>query len=347
VRVDAFDYDLPDGAIAQEPCSPRDAARLLVAGPEGPVDHGRFRDLPGLLAPGDVVVVNDTRVLPARLDARRPTGGRVEVLLAEPAEGGWWWALLRATGKPRPGEVLQAEEGLRLVVGTREGARFLVLPKADEDDPWAIVERVGRMPLPPYIRRDAADPRSASDRERYQTVYARHAGAVAAPTAGLHFTPAVFDALAARGGEVAHLTLHVGIGTFLPVRVDRVEDHPMHAESYELPAGTAEAIERARTRGGRVVAIGTTVVRTLEHTGLDDGTVRPGTGRCDLFLVPGSPFRVVDRMVTNFHLPRSTLLMLVAAFVGRDRVLELYRVALDRGYRFYSYGDAMLLSRER
>jgi S-adenosylmethionine:tRNA ribosyltransferase-isomerase len=347
VRVDAFDYHLPDGAIAQEPCEPRDAARLLVAGPAGPEEHRRFRDLPALLAPGDLVVINDTRVLPARLDARRPTGGRVELLLAEPAEEGWWWALLRATGKPRPGEILEAEGGLRLIVGDRDGARFRVLPEADGEDPWAIVERIGRMPLPPYIRRGAADPRAASDRERYQTVYARHAGAVAAPTAGLHFTPAVFDALAAREIEVARLTLHVGIGTFLPVRVDRVEDHPMHAESYDLPVKTAVAIERTRARGGRVVAIGTTVVRTLEHRALDDGTVQPGSGRCDLFLVPGSPFRVVDRLVTNFHLPRSTLLMLVAAFVGHRRVLDLYRVALDRGYRFYSYGDAMLLSRER
>lgn len=347
MRIDDFDYELPEGAIAQEPCSPRDAARLLVAGPAGPVDHRRFRDLPALLDPGDLVVVNDTRVIPARLHVRRASGGRVEVLLAEPAAGGSWWALLRAARKPRPGESLVGDQGLRLVVLERDGQRFRVRPESDVGDPWSLVERVGRMPLPPYILRDESDARAAVDRERYQTVYAARDGAVAAPTAGLHFTPEVFRALDARGVGVARLTLHVGIGTFLPVRVERVQDHVLHDERYELPDAAAQRIAETRAAGGRVVAVGTTVVRTLEHCANEDGTVRAGSGRCDLFLVPGSRFRVVDRLVTNFHLPRSTLLLLVAAFVGRDRILDLYRLALEEGYRFYSYGDAMLLEGAR
>ncbi len=339
-----FDFELPEASVAQEPVEPRDASRLLVAGREGAPHHRAFSDLPELLTPDDLVVVNDTRVLPARFDARRPTGGRVGLLLVEPAGDDDWWCLLRASRKPGEGERLEVGEGLAVEVVGRDAERFRVRLHAPDGRPLERLERIGRMPLPPYIRRADGDPRETRDRERYQTVYARQPGAIAAPTAGLHFTPALFDALARRGVRTARLTLHVGLGTFRPVRVERVEDHRMHAERFDLPEETARAIDETRRRNGRVVAVGTTVVRTLEHRAGDDGRVAPGAGTCALFIAPGFRFRAVDAMITNFHLPRSTLLMLVSAFAGRERVLDLYRVALDAGYRFYSYGDAMFLT---
>ena len=344
MNVADFDFELPESAIAEEPVEPRDAARLLVAGSRGAAVHHAFADLVDLLAPGDLLVVNDTRVLPARVDARRPTGGRVEMLLLDPAGGEDWWCLLKASRKPVEGERLDAGGGLQIEVVGRERERFRVRLHASDGRPLEHLERIGRMPLPPYIRRSVDDPRNDRDRERYQTVYAREPGAVAAPTAGLHFTPELLARLEARGVRIAWLTLHVGLGTFQPVRVERVEDHAIHAERFDLPEATARAIAETRRRRGRVVAVGTTVVRTLEHRAIDEGLVVAGAGACGLFITPGFRFRVVDGMITNFHLPRSTLLMLVSAFAGRERVLDLYRVALDAGYRFYSYGDAMFLT---
>jgi S-adenosylmethionine:tRNA ribosyltransferase-isomerase len=271
----------------------------------------------------------------------------VEVLLVE-AVGGTpasplWRCLLSASKKPRPGVRLALVGDLEAEVVAREAETWIVRLAHPSGDPLAAVVASGAMPLPPYIRRPGDDPRSAQDRERYQTVYARELGAVAAPTAGLHFTPELLAALDARGVETARVTLHVGLGTFLPVRVERVEDHRMHEEAYAVSGETAEAVARARARGGRVVAVGTTVVRTLETAAAADGVVREGHGRSALFITPGFRFRAVDAMVTNFHLPRSTLLMLVCAFAGRDRVLEAYATAVREGYRFYSYGDAMFV----
>lgn len=343
-----FDFELPPERIAQEPVTPRDASRLLVLDrDDGRVTHRFFRDLPDELREGDLLVLNDTRVLPARLIGSKPSGGRVEILLVEavggPPEAPLWRCLLGASKKPAPGARLSFPGALEAEIVAREEPTWIVRLSHPSRDPIGAVVAVGSMPLPPYIRRDAADPRTPADRERYQTVFARRLGAVAAPTAGLHFTPELLSRVRALGVDVAWVTLHVGLGTFLPVRAERIEDHRMHEEAYDVPEGTAHAISRARSRGGRVVAVGTTVVRTLETAAGEDGVVREGAGRSALFVTPGYAFRAVDAMVTNFHLPRSTLLMLVAAFAGRERVLSAYAQAVGAGYRFYSYGDAMFV----
>jgi S-adenosylmethionine:tRNA ribosyltransferase-isomerase len=348
MKLSDFDYELPAGCIAQQPLGRRDASRLMVVRPGGgAVEHRRFAELPGLLAAGDLLVVNDTRVFPARLEARKPTGGRVEVLLLErrggEPEAPRFAAMLRASHAPAPGSRLEFDGDLTAEILEREAERFLLAFRSERGSAAERLERLGRPPLPPYIRRETEDPRDGVDRERYQTVYAARPGAVAAPTAGLHFTPDLLAALGRRGVRTARLTLHVGPGTFRPVRCERVEDHVMHDEWFELPESTAEAIRHTRGRGGRVVAVGTTVVRTLEHRAVGDGTVEPGTGRCGLFIRPGFRFRVVDDLITNFHLPRSTLLMLVSAFAGRETVLAAYAEAIREGYRFYSYGDAMMV----
>jgi S-adenosylmethionine:tRNA ribosyltransferase-isomerase len=342
VNVSDFDYPLPEELIAQQPVTPRDASRLMVVprDPTAPLAHRTFSELDQLLRPGDLLVMNDTRVIPARLTGRKESGGKVEVLLLEPESPGSarWKAMGQASKPLRPGarvdfpgfsavleEVLG--EGFYTVRFDREGA---ALEEA--------IAREGALPLPPYIRR-APGP---ADAERYQTVVARVPGSAAAPTAGLHFTPGLLERLAARGVERAHLTLHVGPGTFLPVRSETVEGHRMHEERYEVPEATARAFAAARARGGRVVAVGTTSVRTLESA-FDGRALREGPGRTAIFITPGHRFRAVDALVTNLHLPRSTLLMLVSAFGGTGRVLEAYRAAVVERYRFFSYGDAMLL----
>jgi S-adenosylmethionine:tRNA ribosyltransferase-isomerase len=349
LRVEELDFELPPERIAQEPPARREDARLLVLDRRaGTRRHLGVGDLPALLASGDLLVLNDTRVLPARLLARRQTGGRVELLLLEADAAGGWRALVKAGGSLRPGERLEVASArgpggaLRLLADEGEGAwRVEALGERVE----ALLERAGRMPLPPYVRREDADPRDALDRERYQTTYARAAGAVAAPTAGLHLTPALLDAARGRGVETATVTLHVGLGTFESVRAACFEDHRMHAERYAVPRSTVDALAHARAGGGRVVAVGTTTVRTLEAAALAAGgdLPREGEGRTDLMILPGFAFRVVDALLTNFHLPRSTLLALVAAFAGTDLVLETYREAVALGYRFFSYGDAMLI----
>ncbi len=342
MRLSDFDYALPESLVAQEPVSPRDASRLLVLGAAGAPEHRRFAELDALLEPGDLLVFNDTKVIPARLVGRKATGGKIELLLCEPLDGGLgrrWRAMGQASKPIRAGATLELE-GLSATVEAVEGEGFYVVALDREGAALeAALERAGRVPLPPYIRREP----SARDRDRYQTLWAREPGSAAAPTAGLHFTEELLARLGARGVSRAAVTLHVGPGTFLPVRGDSLEGHRMHPERYDVPAATAAAIDACRARGGRVVAVGTTTVRTLESA-FDGTRVAPGAGRTALFIRPGHAFRAVDALVTNFHLPRSTLLVLVCAFGGRERVLAAYRDAVERGYRFFSYGDAMLIA---
>ena len=338
-------YDLPPDLIAQTPIEPRDASRLLVLERStGAVRHTRFGELREWMQTGDTLVVNRTRVVPARFFARRATGGLVEGLFLGVAADGYWLTLLKAGGRLRGGERLQFEHtpwAIELVDGRGQG-QWLVRPDVNLPA-HTILERVGRTPLPPYIRRGQDDPREAEDRGRYQTVYAEQPGAVAAPTAGLHFTPELLDELAALGVGIARLTLHVGLGTFKPVTEERLQEHPMHSESYDLPAAAAEQINETRSAGGRIVCVGTTTVRTLETCADEDGTLHAGTGETDLLIYPPYRFKAVDVLLTNFHLPGSTLLALVFAFAGREATLAAYRQAIEQRYRFYSYGDAMLI----
>jgi S-adenosylmethionine:tRNA ribosyltransferase-isomerase len=351
VKTSDFDYELPEELIAQEPVSPRDASRLLLLRPGGPPEHRAFAELDRLLAPGDLLVFNDTKVIPARLVGRkaRPagpgqaSGGKVELLLCEPLEGGTgcrWRAMGQASKPIREGAALEFD-GLSARVVASEGEGFYVVELDREGAALeAALERAGRIPLPPYIKREPGE----LDRERYQTIWARAPGSAAAPTAGLHFTESLLARLEARGVRRASVTLHVGPGTFLPVRGESIEHHRMHPERYQVSEATAAEIAACRARAGRIVAVGTTSVRTLESA-FDGTRVAPGSGRTGLFIRPGHDFRAVDALVTNFHLPRSTLLMLVCALGGTARVLSAYREAVARRYRFFSYGDAMLLLR--
>lgn len=343
MRTSDFDYELPPDRIAQEPSPERDASRLMVLDRRtGALRHHGFRDLPDLLRPGDLLVVNRSRVFPARLLGRRRGGGAAEILLLKRVSPAEWEALVRPGRRLRPGDVVDLAPGLRVRIQTRslsaEGRRR-VLIESSTGDLEGPLERWGHVPLPPYIRREDGPP----DRERYQTVYAREQGSVAAPTAGLHFTPRLLERLAERGVERVEILLHVGPGTFRPVTVSEVEDHRVDPEPFVVPPEAAEAIGRARARGGRVVAVGTTTTRTIEAVAREDGTVESRAGETDLVIIPGFRFRVVDALLTNFHLPRSSLLLLVSAFAGRERVIEAYGEAIRAGYRFYSYGDAMLL----
>ena len=352
MNVSDFDYALPERLIAQRPLERRDASRLmLVEQGSAQLEHRSFSELPDRLAAGDLLVLNDTRVLPARLFGSKPTGGRVELLLLERGGGSdeapVWRGLIRASRAPHPGDRVRLGAGLSALVLAREQDQWELRFEHTSGDAAAALEQQGRMPLPPYIRRESDDPRERDDRLRYQTVFARRPGAVAAPTAGLHFTAELFEALERAGIETAYLTLHVGPGTFQPVRVEQVERHVMHEEWFQLPEETARAVQRARRRRGRVVAVGTTAVRVLEHRARKGGDLEPGTGRCGLFIYPGFEFRMVDAMITNFHLPRSTLLVLVSAFAGRETVLAAYAEAIRREYRFYSYGDAMMIRSSR
>jgi S-adenosylmethionine:tRNA ribosyltransferase-isomerase len=354
LRVSDFDFELPPELIAQQPPAERGQSRMLVmdrAG--GPLRDARFADFPSQLKPGDLLVLNDSRVIPARLYARRtlrrerekPTG-RIEVMLTEPAGENRWRALVRPGRKVAIGEILifPSPSGvIELKAEVLERGEFgdRLLQFEPVEDFFAALDRIGHIPLPPYIHRDDSD----ADRERYQTVYSRERGSVAAPTAGLHFTPQILDELASKGVEVAGITLHVGQGTFAPLRVDRVADVHLHRERYTLPAFTAEAIHRAVRERRRIVAVGTTVVRTLEHCARQAGEAElvAHTGETEIFISPGFPFRLVSALLTNFHLPQSSLLMLVGAFAGRERVLAAYRHAVAQRYRFFSYGDCMFL----
>jgi len=334
-----FSYDLPSELIAQQPLDRRRGSRLLALdGPSGATRDLRFDDLPGLLHPGDLLVINDTRVIPARLFASKETGGKVELML-ERLEGPTRALMqLRASKPTRDGAVIATDGDARATVLGREGELFRL---EFDREVMPLLEAHGHVPLPPYIHR----PDTQSDRDRYQTVYAERPGAVAAPTAGLHFDQELLQALAGQGVRSAVVTLHVGAGTFQPVRVQDITTHRMHPEWIEVSAQTCRAVAETRTRGGRVVAVGTTVVRSLE-TAAGSGRLAPFAGDSDLFIFPGYDFRVVDAMITNFHLPESTLLMLVCAFAGTGEVLGAYRHAIDSRYRFFSYGDAMFVTRK-
>jgi S-adenosylmethionine:tRNA ribosyltransferase-isomerase len=337
VRTDDLAYDLPPGLIAQTAAEPRDSARLLVHDrASGAVRHRHFRDLLDELRPDDLVVLNDTRVLPVRVRARRETGGAAEVLLLEPRPDGGWEALARPARRLRDGETVTAGELAITIERHLDGGRVLVRPRVTGPGSMAdALERVGEMPLPPYIHEQPADP------QRYQTVYARHPGSAAAPTAGLHFTPELLRDLRARH-EVVEVTLGVGLDTFRPVTEAHLDDHPMHSEAYAVTEAAAGAIDAARDANRRIVAVGTTSVRVLETVW--GGPARgPLEGRTRLLIEPGHRFRAVGALVTNFHLPRSTLLALVMAFAGTEATRRLYRIAVEEKYRFYSFGDAMLL----
>jgi S-adenosylmethionine:tRNA ribosyltransferase-isomerase len=345
MRTEDFDFHLPEELIAQSPARPRDAARLLQVGQDGLADRV-IRDLPGLLRPGDLMVVNDTRVIPARLRGRRGDAA-VEIMLNRAEGGGLWEALVRNARRLRPGDMLTIEGAPGLaprVVERREGGVLLLDFGPDQAALAAALEAAGEVPLPPYIARPEG-PRP-EDREDYQTIFAARPGAVAAPTASLHFTPQLLAALAARGVLQAVVTLHVGAGTFLPMRAVDPREHRLHPEWGELTEAAAAAINAARAAGGRVVAIGTTALRLLETAAGEDGVVRPFRGLTDIYLLPGHRFRGADLLLTNFHLPRSTLFMLVSAFAGTARMRAAYAHAIAEGYRFYSYGDGSLLERK-
>jgi len=355
--VSDFDFDLPEELIAQQPAAERGLSRMLIMHrATGGLEDGRFADLPSLLKPGDLLVLNDSRVIPARLYARRtlvrerekPTG-RIEVMLTEPAGGNCWRALVRPGRKVAIGErlVFPAPAGETLLEAEvlergQSGERLLEFASVQGADFFDLLDRIGHMPLPPYIHRDDA----AADRERYQTVFARERGSVAAPTAGLHFTDEILKSLTARGVEIARVTLHVGLGTFAPLRVERVEDVHLHRERYTLSASAAEAINRAVAESRRIVAVGTTVVRTLESAAqkAQGREIAPHSGETEIFISPGFQFQLVNALLTNFHLPQSSLLMLVSAFAGREHVLDAYRHAVEARYRFFSYGDCMFIA---
>jgi len=348
VDVADFDFELPEGLIAQDPPVERGGSRLLALDREsGRIAHHRFAELPGLLRPGDLLVVNDTRVFPARLIGQRlPGGGAAECFLVRPTGvDDEWVALVHPGQRLRDGARMVFAAGDRRltaeVVGMHfHGRRTVRLSTSDGSSVRDAIDAIGHIPLPPYIKRGDA----ALDRDRYQTVFARDRGSIAAPTAGLHFTSALLDELQVRGILRVAVTLHVGYGTFQPIRVERVEDHEMEAEHYEVSAAAAAALTAARREGRRIVTVGTTSTRTVESLAIDaDGAVEPGRGETALFIHPGHQFRLVSGLVTNFHLPRSSLLMLVAALAGRERVLAAYESAVQERYRFYSYGDAMLV----
>lgn len=344
IRLTDFDFDLPSDRIAQHPACPRDAARLLHVSSAELIDR-LVRNLPALLRPGDVVVANDTRVIPAQLTARRGNA-RIGITLNQPRDDGTWHALARNARRVHVGDELQFDgaDDLRAQVLARDPDGGITLSFNRHDAEFsAALQRAGHLALPPYIEREAGP--TPEDSNDYQTIFATHEGAVAAPTAGLHFTPELLAALSEHGIRCATITLHVGAGTFLPVRTDNISQHHMHAERGEVTASAADLVNAARQSGGRVVAIGTTSLRLMETAASDDGTLHPFSAETTLFVTPGYRFRIVDLLLTNFHLPRSTLFMLVCAFAGTERMRSAYAHAIDAKYRFYSYGDACLLER--
>lgn len=357
MRVDLFDFDLPQENIALRPAEPRDAARMLIVRPGEALEDRGVRDLPALLDPGDLVVFNDTKVIPAQLEGLRRRGAsvaQVDATLHMRIAPDRWLAFLRPGKRVAAGDrIAFGHGGNACLVGSldatviekRDGGEALLGFDLSGSALDEALKAVGHIPLPPYIA--ARRPDDARDRQDYQTVYAREEGAVAAPTAGLHFTPELLDALDARGVERRHVTLHVGAGTFLPVKADDTSEHVMHAERGVVSVETAAAVNAARARGGRIVAVGTTSLRLLESAAAEDGTLAAWEGETSIFITPGYRFRVVDLLMTNFHLPRSTLFMLVSAFSGLETMRAAYAQAIERGYRFYSYGDASLLFRER
>jgi S-adenosylmethionine:tRNA ribosyltransferase-isomerase len=336
-----FDYELPAELIAQHPAERRDAARVLtLERSSGLLGETSIARLAGQFRPGDLLILNDTRVIPARLLGHKESGGAVEIFLVRriPGDCEAWSCLIKASKSPKAGCRIVLAQGVVATVGEREAGEWRV-EFSGHGEFWAWLEKAGSLPLPPYIKRAP----EGEDAERYQTVFAREKGAVAAPTAGLHFTPELLEEISDVGVEIASVTLHVGLGTFMPVRVEDLSQHTMHREWYRIPQETAAAIRRTKAAGGRVIALGTTALRALEH-GAASGELEPGEREADIFILPGYRFRVVDALITNFHLPKSTLFMLVCAFAGKEQMLTAYREAVSRRFRFFSYGDAMFIS---
>ena len=338
--ISDFDFDLPQALIAQHPPKVRGGSRLLAALPDMPLQDAAFSDLPDYIGAGDVLVFNNTKVMKARLFGQKESGGKIEALIERVLDGHTALAHIRSSKSPKAGTVLIFEGGIRAVMVERAGELFCLRFDGGQTV-YELLEQNGRLPLPPYIERAADD----DDDSRYQTVYAKYQGAVAAPTAGLHFTDELLGRLKTKGVETAEVTLHVGAGTFQPVRVSNIADHKMHSEWFDVPPETVAAIEAAQARGGRVWAVGTTSMRALESAARETGRLKAGQGDTDIFITPGYRFNVADRLITNFHLPKSTLLMLVAALSGMEHIRAVYRHAVEHEYRFFSYGDAMLLGR--
>lgn len=339
MQLKDFDYQLPPGIIAQTPLKKRDASRLLVLGRgDGSMEHSVFRRLPEHLRAGDCLIINDTRVMSARLYGKKETGAQAEVVLLKRLSADEWECIVRPGKRLRKGaRVVFSQELSGEITGELDGGNRVIRFFYEGEDFFSVLDRVGLVPLPPYITR------KLSDSERYQTVYAREQGSAAAPTAGLHFTPELLDTLRSRGIGIGSVTLHVGLGTFRPVKTRRITDHRMHSEVYALPERTAELVRRTKENGGRVIAVGTTVCRTLESVAREYGHVTAASGQTDLFLYPGCEFHIIDGLITNFHLPQSTLLMLVCAFAGYENTMRAYRTAVEKKYRFFSFGDAMLV----
>ncbi len=338
--ISDFDFTLPDRLIAQHPPEVRGSSRLLVALPDMPLQDRAFGDLPDYIEAGDVLVFNNTKVMKARLFGQKESGGKIEALIERVLDNHTALAHIRSSKSPKPGTKLIFEGDIRAVMIERADELFC-LRFEGKKTVYELLEQNGHLPLPPYIERAAG----ADDDTRYQTVYAKHQGAVAAPTAGLHFTDELLGSLKAKGVETAEITLHVGAGTFQPVRVDKIEEHKMHSEWFDVPPETVAAIEAAHVRGNKVWAVGTTSMRALESAARETGHLKAGQGDTDIFITPGYRFRVIDRLITNFHLPKSTLLMLVSAFSGMEHIRAVYRHAVEHEYRFFSYGDAMVLGR--
>ena len=342
MRRDDFHFTLPQELIATEPPEARESARLMtIDRSSGIISETTVSSLPELLQPFDLLILNDTKVIPARLHGLKSTGGKVEIFLVRrlTGEGELWEALLRSSKSLLPGAVITLPEEVFATVVSSGSEETRVISFSGTDDFFAWLDRNGAVPLPPYIKREPHE----KDRDRYQTVFAKERGAVAAPTAGLHFTESLLDRIRSKGVEVATITLHVGLGTFMPVRTEELREHRMHRERYSIPEETVSTVARCRAAGGRVIAVGTTVARTLEYAS-EGNLPKAGDGEADIFIYPGYEFKVVDALITNFHLPESTLLMLVSAFAGRERILDAYRRAVEGGFRFYSYGDAMFIS---
>ena len=340
MKISDFDFELPEHLIAQHPPEVRGSSRLLVALPDTPLRDASFADLPDYVAAGDVLVFNNTKVMKARLFGQKASGGKIEALIERVLDAHTALAHIRSSKSPKPGAELIFEGGIRAVMLERADELFC-LHFEGEASVYDLLEQNGRLPLPPYIERAADD----NDDSRYQTVYAKHQGAVAAPTAGLHFTDELLAQLKAKGVEMTEVTLHVGAGTFQPVRVDNISEHKMHSEWFEVSAQTVAVIEAAKARGNRVWAVGTTSMRALESAARETGRLSAGQGDTDIFITPGYRFNVVDRLITNFHLPKSTLLMLVSALSGTPHIRQVYAHAVAAEYRFFSYGDAMILGR--
>ena len=338
MKTSDFSYDLPNELIASEPLKERSASRLMTLNKSGGIGHHHFYDLPDLLQAGDLLVFNNSKVIPARLYGHKDTGGKVEILIERVLSEHIALAHVKASKSPKPGTIISLDKDHKITVSGRDDSLFELTLDSSSPQWYQLLEDIGHIPLPPYMEREDRD----DDKERYQTVYAKHEGSVAAPTAGLHFDEQLFQKLKEKGIQTAYVTLHVGAGTFQPVRVDNTQDHKMHSERFEITKETCDLIRKTKEAGGRIIAVGTTSVRVLESAG-KNGTIEPSSGETDIFITPGYNYSIINGLITNFHLPESTLLMLVSALSGKENILNAYKEAIENKYRFFSYGDAMLL----